>query len=216
MQNDQVSVSGSEEQAISQRTQQLVNYLETLWQSPQEPIAEVLKRITSFIVHLPEPYQSMGMTKIAEYLASSMGLHFLDIMATFKRKASEEGTSLEEYVQTVQGVLPELFTEIMGISRLIHIRSLEDLITLSNITVSLYNLSRADSADEAQSWMYELPILYWNQLSQEHLAANIQVQSIVTTNSTTTTRKGYIAWNSSLPQPVEVTTDTNKSIQAIA
>lgn len=216
MQNDQVSVSRNEEQAISQRTQQFINYLETLWQSPQEPMAEVLKRITSFVVHLPEPYQAMGMTKIAEYLASSMGLHFLDIMATFKQKASEEGIDREEYVQTIKGVLPELFTEIMGISRLVHIRSLEDLITLSNITISLYNLSRVDSADEAQSWMYELPILYWHQLSQEHLAANIQVQSVVTTNSTTTTRKGYIAWNSSLPKPVKMTIDTSENTQAIA
>jgi len=217
MKNDQTPVSKNWEQAIPQHTQQLINYLENLWERPQEPTTEVLKRVTAFVAHLPEPYKIMGLSKIAEYLVSRMGLHFLDLMAAFKQKANEEGISLEEYIQTVQGVLPELFPEIMGLSKHVSIRSLEDLIALSNITLSLHNLSRADSADEAQSWIYELPQIYWSQLSQEHLVTNLQVQSIVTATSTTMKSSGYITWNSSLPKPVEVTrTDTGKNIPTLA
>ena len=60
------------------------------------------------------------------------------------------------------------------------IRSLDDLVTLSNITFSLRTLSQADSAEEAQNWMYELPVLYSRQLAQEHLVTNLPTQLIVT------------------------------------
>ncbi len=69
----------------------------------------------------------------------------------------------------------------MGISRHIIIRSIDDLVTLSNITFSLYTLSQIDSAEEAQNWMYELPELYYRQLKQEHLVANLQIQATVAT-----------------------------------
>jgi len=181
---DKPAISGNEEHSISLRSQQLISYLEDLWKRPYKPSPEILKRIIEFLTQFPESYQMLGMTKIAEYLASSMSLHFLDIMAVFQQKAENEGMSREERIQTIQGVMPELFPEMMGISKQVLIRSLDDLVTLSNITFSLYTLSQVDTAEEAQSWMYELPVLYWRQLTQERLITNIQVQWTVTNNAT--------------------------------
>ncbi len=172
MQDKQVSSFEREEQPLSLRTQKLVKYLEDLWERPHEPSPEILKRITEFLSQLPSPYQALGMTKIAEHLVSMMSLHFLNIMAIFHQKAEDEGIDREERTETLQGVMPELFSEMMGISKHIHIRSLDDLVTFTNITFGLYTLSQVDTAEEAQGWMYELPVTYQRQLSQERLIAN--------------------------------------------
>ena len=204
MQDKQVPSFEHEEQSLSLRTQQLVNYLEDLWERPHEPSPEILKRITEFLSQLPSPYQALGMTKIAEHLVSMMSLHFLNIMAIFHQKAEDEGIDREERTETLQGVMPELFSEMMGISKHIHIRSLDDLVTFTNITFGLYTLSQVDTAEEAQGWMYELPVTYRRQLSQERLIANLQVQLTVTENLTTMRFSGSTSWQSSLPKPVEV------------
>ena len=212
MQDEQISIPRYEGNALSQRSQHLINYLEGLWHRPHEPSSDTFKRIAELILRLPEPYQAMGITKIAEYLVSNMGLHFLDIMAMFQQKATDEGISVEEQAKTFRGVMLELFPEIMGLSKHVVTRSLDDLVTLCNITFSLYTLSQVDSAEEAQSWMYELPILYRRQLSQERLVTNIQTQVIITKSSTSTRVRGYTAWDSSLPDPVQVSAGTNKNI----
>lgn len=169
MQDQQVTTFKIKEQPPSLRTQQLINYLEDLWKRPHEPSSDMLKRITGLLSQLPEPYQALAMTKIAQYFVSRMGLHFLDLMAIFKREAVNEGTDVEECIQVLNGIIPELFSEMMGMSKHIHLRSLDDLVTLTNITFGLYTLSHVDTAEEAQGWMYELPVVYWRQLSQEHL-----------------------------------------------
>ena len=204
MQDKQVSSFEHEEQSLSLRTQQLISYLEGLWERPHKPSPEILKRITEFLSHLPGPYRALGMTKIAEYFVSTMSLHFLDIMAIFQQKAEDEGIDREERIETLQGVMPELFSEMMGISKHIHLRSLDDLVTLTNITFGLYTLSQVDTAEEAQGWMYELPVIYRRQLSQERLIANLQVQLTVTENLTTMRFSGSTSWQSSLPKPVDV------------
>ena len=61
------------------------------------------------------------------------------------------------------------FPLMLGLSSNISIQSLNDLLTLSNITVGLYRLSHVDSAERAQRWMYKLPKLYYSQLEQAHL-----------------------------------------------
>lgn len=180
MQDKQISIPDNEEHSLSLRTQRLINYLEDLWKRPYQPSSEILKGITEFLTQLPEPYQMIGMTKIAEYFVSRMGLHFLDIMTTFQRKAENEGISGEERIQTIQGTMPELFLDMMGLSKEVYIRSLDDLVTLGNITFSLYTLSQVSTAEEAQNWMYELPILYRRQLAQERLLANIQAHFVIT------------------------------------
>lgn len=211
MQDKQLSISDNKEHSLSLRIQQLLSYLEDLWKRPYGPSSEILTHVAEFLAQLPEPYQMLGITKIAEYIASCMGLHFLDIMATFQQKAEEEGISSEERIQTIQGVMPQLFPEMMGISKHILIRSFDDLVTLSNITLSLYTLSQVDTAEDAQGWMYELPVLYWRQLTQERLITNMQVQWTVTNNSTTVRFSGTTSWTSSLPSPVDISSATLKT-----
>ena len=145
---------------------------------------------------------------MAEYLVNAMSLHFLDIVATFQQKAENEGIDREELVQTLHDLMPDLFLEMMGISKQVFIRTLDDLTTLSNITFSLYTLSQVDTAEEAQSWMYELPVLYRRQLVQEHLVTNLQVQWTTTKSSTTMRFSGTASWKSSLPSPIKVSQTT--------
>lgn len=203
-----VPISEGEERSVLLRNQQLLNYLQDLWNRPFNPSSETLKRIAEFLTQLPEFYQVLGMTKIAEYFVSILGLHFLDLLATFQQKAEDEGIDREELIQTIKGAMPELFPEMMGISKQVLVRSLDDLITLGNITLSLHTLSQADTAEEAQSWIYDLPGLYLHQLTQERLLTNIQVHLTATNNSTTMRFSGSASWKSSLPNPVNVSLAT--------
>ncbi len=211
MQDKQIPVPDTMGQSPSLRTQQLINHLEALWKRPYQSSPEMLRRVIEFLAQLPEPYQALGITKIAEYLVSNMSLHFLDIIATFQQKAEGEGIDREERVQTLRGIMPELFPEMMGISKQVFIRTLDDLITLSHITFSLYTLSQVNTAEDAQGWMYELPVLYRRQLVQERLITNLQVQWTVTKSTTTLSFSGTTSWKSSLPSPVEVSPTTNKT-----
>lgn len=196
--------SEDKERSVMLRTQQLLAYLEEAWKRPYNPSPDALKRIAEFLTQLPDVYQTLGMTKIAEYFVSILGLHFLDLLATFQQRAEDEGISKEELTQTIQGVMPELFPEMMGISKHVLVRSLDDLITLANITMSLDTLSQVDTAEEAQSWIYDLPGLYMRQLTQEKLLTNIQVHLTATKNSTTIRFSGSASWESSLPDPVSI------------
>ena len=110
MQDKQVPVPDTMGQSPSLRTQQLINHLEALWKRPYQSSPEMLRRVIEFLAQLPEPYQALGITKIAEYLVSNMSLHFLDILATFQQKAEGEGIDREERVQTLRGIMPELPT----------------------------------------------------------------------------------------------------------
>jgi len=208
MQDKPVSIPDNTGQSLSLRTQQLIHYLEELWKPSYQPSSEKLKRVIESLAQFPEPYQAFGITKIAEYFAGIMGLHFLDIVATFQQKAEAEGIDREERIQTLQGIMPELFPEMMGISKQVFIRTLDDLVTLSNITFSLYTLSQVNTAEDAQGWMYELPVLYRRQLVQEHLITNLQVQLTVTKSTSTMRFSGTTSWKSSLPSPVEVSQPT--------
>lgn len=204
MEDEQILIFGNAEQSIAPLTQQLIQHLESLWKRPYKLSPEMLNRIIKILVQLPEPQKVAGMTKIAEYLANVLSLHFIDMIAIFQQKAESEGIDKEESIQTLQGVIAEMFPEMMGISKHIHIRSIDDLVTLGNITLSLHTLSQVDSAQEAQNWMYELPVLYWRQLNQERLVSNFQSQVTVSHSSTTTNISGYASWKSSLPNPVEL------------
>jgi hypothetical protein len=202
MQNKQVPVLKSEEQALSLREQQLISHLETVWKNSYKPSPEVFKRIIEFLLQLPEPYQRLGMTRIAENIASSMGLHFMDLMARFQSKAKLAGMEQEEIGETLTGAIAEFFPEMMGIGKQIQVKSLDDLVTLSNIIFSLYTLSQTDAVEDMQSWIYELPTLYQRQLSQERLMTNMQFQLTVTQTATIKNYSVFASWNSSLPNPV--------------
>ncbi len=180
MQDEQRPVQKNNEQVVSQRTQQLIESLDDLWQRSQEPFYEQLKRVTELVAHFPKPYQAAGMTIIAQHLVNNMSLHFLDIMETFLEKAEQEGIDQEEQEGTFHDVMSELLPIMMRLSGNITVQSLDDLVTLSNITFGLYRLSQADSAERAQRWMYKLPKLYCSQLAREHLVTSVQAQLMVT------------------------------------
>jgi len=183
MQDRQVSMQNNDEHAISQRTKYLIECLGDLWQYPHELSNEKLEHIIEFVTHFPELSQAMGIAKIAEYLVSNMGLHFLDIMTTFQEKAEQEGIDREEREGTFNDIMPELFPLMMELSRNVSVQSLDDLLTLSNITFGLYRLSRPESAERAQRWMYKLPKLYYSQLAQEHLITSVHPSFTITVHS---------------------------------
>ncbi|QBD80439.1 hypothetical protein EPA93_32485 [Ktedonosporobacter rubrisoli] len=144
-----------------------------------------------------------------------MGLHFLNLLATFEQKAEDEGIDKEEIIQTLQGALIEQFPEMMGISKQILIKSLDELVALSNITLSLHTLSQANTAEEAQSWIYELPMLYSRQLAQEFLTVNNQTHITITPNATTRRISSSFSYESSLPNPVSIDS-INQNLPTIA
>ena len=113
MQNDQTPIIKNEEFTLSPRTQQLISHLETLWQRPYQPSPEMFKRISEFLSQLPDSYQALGFTKIADYFTSSMGLHFMDLMAKFQQNAQLEDMDKEEIAATIEGDITELYQEMM-------------------------------------------------------------------------------------------------------
>src|SRR5947208_15708630 len=90
------SLQGNYGQEISQRTQLLVDSLKDMWSRPHKPSEEELDRVLNFVVHLLDPYRAAALTTIAENLVSSIGLHYLDILATFREKAEQEGIDAKE------------------------------------------------------------------------------------------------------------------------
>jgi hypothetical protein len=177
------SFQGNYGQEISQRAQLLVDSLKDLWNRPHTTPQEELNRILDFVVHLPNPYRAAALMTIAENLVSSIGLHYLDILATFREKAEQEDIDAEEQEATLVDSMTELFPLLMGLSKRIVVQSLDDLATLSAITIGLYGLSHAETAEQAQRWIYSLPKVYMRQLAQEHMFAPQQTHFTVTVHA---------------------------------
>lgn len=156
---------------ISARDQHIIEHLEDSWKLQQELSPEKLRQITELVVGIKEPYRNIGLKIIAEHIVNEMSLHILDIMSTFQQKAEEEGISSEDYKETVDYILPRTFRVLNELIKQVSIQSLDDVATLSNITISLQTPSDTDTAHEAQSLLYELPIMYYSQLTYEHLVA---------------------------------------------
>ena len=154
---------------ISVRAQNIIEHLENSWKLPQELSPENLRHITELIIGLQEPYKSIGLRIIADHIVNDMSLHILDMISTLQRKAEEEGISSEELEDTLRFILPEIFQILDNLTKHVSIQSLNDIATLSNITVSLQTSSDTTSANEAQSLLYEVPTIYYNQLTHEHL-----------------------------------------------
>ncbi len=51
------------------------------------------------------------------------------------------------------------------------------------VRIGLYGLSHAESAEQAQRWIYSLPKVYMRQLVHEHLFANPQMHFTVTVHT---------------------------------
>jgi hypothetical protein len=173
MQDDRASIQKNDEDIVPSHIRQRLEYLGDLWQHSHEPSATTLRRIAEFVVSLPEPYRAMGLKAIAEHFVNNISLRYLDIMATFLEKAEQEGIDQEEQEGTFHDVMSGLLPIMMRLSSNITVQSLDDLVTLSNITFGLSRLSQADSAERAQRWMYKLPKQYYSQLAQEHLVTSV-------------------------------------------
>lgn len=157
-------------------TRQSLEYLQEQWQALHEPAFISLQSIIASVIPLPEEYLAKGLAAIAKHLINSMNLHFLELLAIFQQKAEQEGIDQEELEGTLADVLPDLFSTMMMLSDEVTVRSLDDLMTLSNITLSLCKLSHSETAEKAQRWMYKLPKLYHSQLEQAHLLTSTQLR----------------------------------------
>lgn len=155
--------------SLSLHTRQSLEYLQKQWQVLHEPAFFNLQPIIASIIPLPEDYLAKGLTAIAKNLVNGMNLHFLELLAIFQQKAEQEGIDQEELEGTLADVLPELFSIMVVLSDQVTIHSLDDLMTLSNITLSLCKLSHSETAEKAQRWVYQLPKLYRSQLERTSL-----------------------------------------------
>lgn len=194
-----MSYQDNHAQEISQRTRYLIDSLKDVWEQFQELSHEKLGRILEMTVHFPEPYRIAAMNVIAEKLVSSIGVHYLDVLAMFRENAEKEGIDAGERDATLDDSMTELFPLILDLSRKVAVRSLDDLATLSAITIGLYGLSHVESAEQAQDWIYSLPKAYIEQLDREHLLAVAPVQFTVPTVPSTA---GQMAIAASFVPPV--------------
>jgi hypothetical protein len=55
-----------QQEQLELRTQRIIGYLEDAWKRPYQPSPETLKRITAFVLSLPEQYQMSGLQTIAQ------------------------------------------------------------------------------------------------------------------------------------------------------
>ena len=175
---DERSIPYNDEHVISPsaRIQNILEYLADLWKSSHTPSNEDLKRIAEFVVLLPEAYKPTALTTIAEHFVNSISLHMLDLMATYQQKAEQEGICAEDVQRTFEDIFPRVFSTLETLRKQLSIQSLDALAALSNITIPLYTLSKVDSAEEAQTWLYELPETYQSELRQEKMLINGQDQ----------------------------------------
>ncbi|MFL5656152.1 MAG: hypothetical protein ACJ8CB_18475 [Ktedonobacteraceae bacterium] len=199
MRDEQRLMQEDDEQVVSPslRTQRILEHLEKQWQRPHEPSHDDFKRIIEFVLNLPEEYRSVGLTTIAEHFVNGMGLHLLAIMATFQQKAKQEDISLEEYQETFNDTLPKAFQTLAALSKRISIESLDELAALNNITIALYTLSRVDSAEEAQKWLYELPTTYYRKLLQANLLVDVHSHEKEVTSLPMASDSNFVDWGPS-------------------
>lgn len=163
---------------ISPRDQNIIEHLVSLWQLSSPITSEHLRAIVEMLARFSsEPsYQEIGIQKIAEYLTSSMSVHLLSLLAIFLQKAEEEKMRPERIAKVLNRVLSPLLAVLSRLPEDIHTQSLDDLSVLSNITVGLQELSQTNSAVEAQSWLRDLPKMYYGQLQENLVATNISLE----------------------------------------
>jgi hypothetical protein len=156
----------TQREQLSPRSQRLLDHLESAWQDQEQLLPDSMKRITGLVLRLSEEYSAAGLREIANDIISSMHMHMLKLIDTFQEKAEEEGISAIARDKTLTRVVPETFAVMEKIHTQLHVRSLDDLVALVNVATSLQTLSQTDSAEEVHSWLYELPMMFYRQLSQ--------------------------------------------------
>lgn len=207
MQNEDGTLQHNQEHAVPAplRTQRILEHLEKQVRRPHEPSHDVFKRLIESVLSAPEEYRTIGLTSIAEHFVNGMELHLLALISMFQEKAEEEGISLKERQATLEDVLPSAFQTIKILGKRISVNSLDELAALNNITIALYTLSSAETAEEAQKWLYELPTTYSRRLKQAGLLANDQHSDSETKNQST-----YIGtFNDYLRSPTDSSSDAH-------
>src|SRR5437588_11472525 len=96
-------------QQLPERTQRIIAHLQDIWQRPQPITPDELKRITEFVLGLPEQYKQIGLAKIAGHAINSMSLHILNLLAIFQQYAEQEGIGLSDVKDTLDHILPDTF-----------------------------------------------------------------------------------------------------------
>lgn len=153
----------------AQRTRRFIDYLGNLWQRPHEPSIKELKHIAEFAVTLPTEEKLASFRAIAHHFVNAMSLHCLEVMAIFRIKAEQEGIAQEEITGTFEDVFSETWHILDGVNMYLSIQSLEDVVNLAHITIGLYELYQIESAEDAQSVMYDLPSIYYDSLARTQL-----------------------------------------------
>ncbi len=162
-----------------------------------EPSHSDFKRIIEYVLDIPEEYRKIGLTTVAEHFVNGMELHLLALMTMFQEKAESEGISLEERRATLNYVLPKAFQTLEALSKQISVKSLDELVALNNITIALYTLSNAETAEEAQKWLYELPTTYSRKLRQASLLPSEQHNDKETNSRSAASNTQFVKWQSS-------------------
>jgi hypothetical protein len=161
-----------ENQELSPRTQRIIEHLRDRWQRPYQPSVDQIQRITELTTHLSEQYSITGLRVISEHILNNMYLHILDLIAVFQHTSEQEGFSPEDCQEILDDTLPGIFYILENLNKHIVISSFDDVAVLTNITISLQMLSRADTAENALTWLYELPRIYPQRLQKEELLSN--------------------------------------------
>jgi hypothetical protein len=161
-----------ENQELSPRTQRIIEQLRERWQRPYQPSVDQIQRIVERVVNLQEPYQITGLRIIAAHILNCLYLHMLDLITVLQKNAHQEEISPEDVQEVLDEALPEIFSLFINLNEHIAISSFDDLAIFMNVTISLQMLSRADTAENALSWLYQLPKLYPRRLQQEGLLSD--------------------------------------------
>jgi hypothetical protein len=198
MQNEDRAMQQNQEHAVSEslRSQHILEHIEKQLRRSHEPTHDDFKSIIESVLEIPEAYRTIGLTTIAQHFVNGMELHLLALMATFQGSAEQEGISMKERQTTLKDVLPEAFQTLEILSKQVSVRSLDELAALNNITIALYTISRADTAEEAQKWLYELPRTYSRRLRQAGLLLDAQLSSPETKNQSMGQNNQFVNWKS--------------------
>lgn len=160
-----INYSADNSQAVSSREQRLIEQIKKHLLHTYSLLPETIEQLFH---SLPEKYKTMAIHTLAEQFVSGMKIHMLHAIATFYQQAIEEGIEQEERDETLEDVEANIY-DLMALSRRLVIDTPGDLFKLGKITTSVQGLSQFDTAEEAQRWLYNLPVIYQGRLEREHL-----------------------------------------------
>lgn len=162
-----------------QQTNAHKNHLRSLPPHERYLVAEVKKvfqaipafspeQMEQLILTIPAQCREMAIRLAGQQLVYSMTLHMLQLATAFYQYAETEGIDEDERDETLQDIKADLDL-FMDLARRLAVDTPETLARLAEITASIQNLSQCRSAEEMQSWLYDLPVIYQESLEREQL-----------------------------------------------